>query len=97
MSLVLNYFKLTLPAFFLSSLIFIFFYNKVGIFKLLGNKPRLIIFSIIIVFLFYIAGISITDKFANTRKYHDLFVGLFLGPTLGILLYLAKYYQNINK
>ena len=84
-----NYLKLTLPAFIFSSLIFIFIYNKVGVLKIISNKNSRKIGAVLIIFIFIMVGLSITDKFITTKEYHGILVGLFLGPIAGIMQFIV--------
>ena len=91
---MVDFLKFTFPAYIFSSLIFIFIYNKVGIFKLISNKNNKTIGALLIAFIFCMVGMSITDKFITTKGYHDFFVGLFLGPLLGLIIFIAPDINN---
>ena len=82
-----NYFKMTLPALIFSSVIFYFIYKKVNIEKLISNKNSRKIGAIIITFILYAVGLEIIDSFNTTKVYHDLFMGLFLGPFISIMAF----------
>ena len=94
--IVINALKFTIPALAVSSIVFLFLFKKAGIEKLLNNNKRKII-AILITFIIYLVGLSITDNFSTTKEYRDLFSGLLMGPTIGLVSFIAPTTNSKTK
>ena len=92
-----NVLKITLPAFVVSYLIFYFLYKKLDIEKLINHRIGRIVSSLLIGLLLYIIGLSVTDSLNTTKIYHSLFMGLFMGPSVGVIPFIMPVNNNKTK
>lgn len=68
-----------------SYLIFYNIYKTLNISKWVKKSRLRAVGAILLTFILFSIGINITDSFAILREYHDLFTGLFLGISAGII------------
>lgn len=87
-------FLMGLVAYIISYGIFYFLYRKLGAKKLINHKISKRVGLFLIAFIFYMAGISVTDSFDITKEYHFLFIGLFIGPTIALLPFIVPINNN---
>ncbi len=87
-------FLMGLLAYIISYGIFYFLYRELGAKKLIKHKISKRVSLLLIVFLFYMAGISIADSFNIAKEYHFLFIGLFIGPTIALIPFIIPINNN---
>lgn len=72
-------------AFLISYIIMYIFYRQIKINNLIENKKnRALIFQVVLFILSNI-GLSISDSFAFGAKYHHVFMGIIMAPTIAFI------------
>lgn len=85
-----------LIAYIVSYLLFYILYKKLNIRKRIEGKRSKKIICFLLLFVFCIGFVSISDEFIVTLKYHDIIMGLCMGPVIAFIPFLMGNNKRKN-
>lgn len=81
----------------ISYLGFYWCYKKLDIKRLIDNKISIKIICFLMLFIFGIVSVSISDDFAFGLKYHYIFMGLFIAPMVAFIPFVVSNNKRKNQ
>lgn len=91
-----NFLLFIVPAYLVSYFVFGFIFKIIDLPKLLGDKSKNCLLVVLLGFIIFLAGITITDAFVSVQAIHDILTGVCFGELLAALR-ISKIHQYQKK
>lgn len=91
-----NFLLYIVPAYLVSYFLFGFIFRIIDLPKLLKDESKNCIIVILLGFIIFIAGVTITDLFVSVQAIHDILTGICFGELLAALR-VSKIHQYQKK